>query len=57
MSLTAKAILDAEHIYLHIEGEEKFNVYSQAIEGEDIYAMPIRAILKSPKKTVEVFAL
>lgn len=57
MSLTAKAILDAEHIYLHIEGEEKLAVYSQAIEGEDIYAMPVRAILASPKKTVEVYAL
>lgn len=55
MSLTRQAILGAEHIYLHFEGKEKYDVYKEALNGDDIYTMPIRAILHQDIKDVEVY--
>lgn len=55
MSLTLPAILSAEHIYLHFEGEEKIAVYGDAITGEDIYQMPIRAVVNQDSKDLEVY--
>ena len=55
MSLTRSAILSAKHIYLYFEGEEKLAVYGDAITGEDMYKMPIRAVLNQDIKDVEVY--
>ncbi|WP_295421007.1 6-phosphogluconolactonase [Sulfurovum sp.] len=55
MSLTLPAILSADHLYLHFEGEEKRAVYKNALEGNDIYEMPIRALLQQKQKKVEVY--
>lgn len=55
MSLTRKAILSAENIYLHFEGKEKQAVYEEAIAGDDLYAMPIRSVLNQEFKNVEVY--
>ena len=55
MSLTRRAILDAANLYLHFEGKEKLGIYEKAMEGEDMYSMPIRSILKQKKKDVEVY--
>jgi 6-phosphogluconolactonase len=55
MSLTLQAILSAEHIYIHFEGNEKIAVYEEAVKGEDIYQMPIRSVLNQKLKEVEVF--
>jgi len=55
MSLTLRAILRAQNIYIHFEGEEKISVYEEAIAGEDIYKMPIRSVLNQTLKKVEVF--
>lgn len=55
MSLTLSAILSAEHIYLHFEGDEKIAVYNEAITGEDRYKMPIRAVINQEKKNLEVY--
>lgn len=55
MSLTLWAILSAHNIYLHFEGEEKIAVYGEAIAGEDIYKMPIRAVLNQDIKDIEVY--
>lgn len=54
MSLTKKAILSANNIYLHFEGEEKQAVYKKVIDGIDSYDMPIASILNDKKK-VEVY--
>jgi len=54
MSLTKKAILGANNIYLHFEGEEKQAVYKKVIDGIDSYDMPIASILNDNKK-VEVY--
>jgi len=55
MSLTRLAILGAEHIYLHFEGEEKRRIYDEAVSGEDAMAMPIRSILNQKQKDIEVY--
>ena len=55
MSLTRTAILSADHIYLHFEGEEKRTVYKEAITGEDMYKMPIRSVLNQDIKDIEVY--
>ncbi|MBU1642956.1 6-phosphogluconolactonase [bacterium] len=55
MSLTLAAILSAKHLYLHFEGGEKQAVYQEALAGEDIYKMPIRAILHQNITDVEVY--
>lgn len=55
MSLTLNAILSAEHLYLHFQGEEKLAVYHEALTGEDTSAMPIRTVLNQNEKEVEVY--
>lgn len=55
MSLTLQAILGAKNIILHIEGEEKLDVYEKALKSDDIYATPISAVLNSKNKNVEVY--
>jgi 6-phosphogluconolactonase len=55
MSLTKKAILSANNIYLHFEGIEKQNIYKKILEGADRYDMPIAAILNQDKKIIEVY--
>ena len=55
MSLTKKAILSADNIYLHFEGEEKQKVYEQIKDGIDSFKMPISEILNDSKKKIEVY--
>ncbi|MEA2047399.1 MAG: 6-phosphogluconolactonase [Campylobacterota bacterium] len=55
MSLTRHAILSAARIYLHFEGNEKIAVYKEVKAGDDMFAMPIRAILNQDIKDVEVY--
>ena len=55
MSLTRKALLSAQHIYLHFEGKEKQAVYAEVIAGDDSYAMPIRTVLNQNDKQVKVY--
>lgn len=55
MSITMKAMVEAEHIYLHIEGNKKYKVYQEALENEDSYEMPIRAVLHDKTLGCEVF--
>jgi len=55
MSLTKNAILSANNIYLHFEGEQKQEVYKQVLEGIDKKQMPIASILNQDKKIIEVY--
>ncbi len=55
MSLTLKSILSCSSLYLHFEGEEKLSVYKEALDGNDIYTMPIRSILHQNKKSLKVY--
>jgi 6-phosphogluconolactonase len=55
ISLTLSAILNAEHIYLHFEGDNKLAVYEEAMGGDNVHKMPIRSILHQDKKDIEVY--
>lgn len=55
MSLTRKAILSAQNIYLHFEGENKLSVYKAALKSDDMLRMPIGSILHQDIKDVEVY--
>jgi 6-phosphogluconolactonase len=55
MSLTLKKILDAKNIILHIEGDEKLEVYNRALKSSDIYKYPISAVIKEARKDIEVY--
>ncbi|EAU41367.1 6-phosphogluconolactonase [Fulvimarina pelagi HTCC2506] len=47
ITLTLPMLVDARLLALHIEGEEKRAIYGEAIEGDDVEAMPVRAVLKA----------
>ena len=55
ITLSRKAILNSRQIYLHLVGELKLAVYRQALEQNDIQAMPIRAVLSQHKTSVDVY--
>ncbi|QYK07162.1 6-phosphogluconolactonase [Shewanella zhangzhouensis] len=55
ITLTKKAILNSRQIYLHLVGEQKLSVYRQALESDDIKAMPIRVVLGQHKTPVDVY--
>ncbi|WP_181707446.1 6-phosphogluconolactonase [Chthonobacter rhizosphaerae] len=52
ITLTLPMILAADRLALHIEGTGKKAVLDEALAGEDPLAMPVRAVLKSPKPPV-----
>lgn len=56
LSLSLYAIASAAHCYLHFEGGEKLAVYEEAVSGgNDVTAMPVRAVLNRPDIALEVY--
>ena len=55
MSLTLRAILDSRLIVVLIKGHEKLATYNVAVTGEDIRAMPVRAVLLQTQTPVRVY--
>lgn len=55
ISLSKSAILASRQIYLHIVGEQKLDVYRQALANDNSYEMPIRAVLGQHKTPVDVY--
>ena len=51
LTFTLPALLDASLLCLHLEGKEKRDVLNAALGDGPIEAMPVRAILRSPKPT------
>jgi 6-phosphogluconolactonase len=45
LTFTLPRLLKASRLFLHIEGQKKLDVLSQALAGQDALAMPIRAVL------------
>jgi 6-phosphogluconolactonase len=54
MTLSLHTLLQAGHLFLHIEGEAKKAVYDQAVQIGALEAMPIRSLL-SNQKNLEVY--
>ncbi len=55
ISLTLSALLSAKHCYVHIEGAEKLAVLREALAGDDMQQMPIRALLGCDNFAVQVY--
>lgn len=47
MSFSLHALLQSEHIFLHLTGESKKRVLEQALAGNNELEMPIRAVLQN----------
>ncbi|SEO66403.1 6-phosphogluconolactonase [Aquisalimonas asiatica] len=55
MSLTLPALLNTHRLILHITGADKWDVYQQALAGDDAFAMPVRAVLHQRHTPVHVY--
>lgn len=55
VTLCLKRLLNAQALYLHIEGEEKEKVLEQALGEGPIEDMPVRAILRQTQTPLTVF--
>lgn len=45
LGITAKAIMDAKRVFLHLNGSSKLHTLEKAMELKDVYKMPIYAFL------------
>lgn len=52
MSLTLAALLNCRQLVLHITGEDKRNVFEQALNGADL---PITSVIKAAKSRLQLY--
>ena len=55
ITLTLQRLLNAKQHILHISGAQKKRVLQDALDGDDIYAMPIRAFLQVSDAALDVY--
>jgi 6-phosphogluconolactonase len=55
MSLALRAILDSRLVIILIRGDAKLATYRAAVGGEDVRAMPVRAVLQQSATPVQVY--
>ncbi|MDF0535902.1 6-phosphogluconolactonase [Shewanella yunxiaonensis] len=55
ITLSRNAIMSSRQIYLHLVGQQKLDVYHQALVSDNVNEMPIRAILSQHKTPVDVY--
>lgn len=55
MTLSLAGIVNCRHLLLLISGEEKLATYREALAGDDVAAMPVRAVLQQKDITVTVY--
>lgn len=55
LTLTLPELLNSRRILLLLSGAQKWQVYQEAIAGEDVAAMPVRAVLHQTKTPVDVY--
>jgi 6-phosphogluconolactonase len=51
LTFTLPRLLEAKHLCLHIQGDDKMKVLEAALAGTNPAEMPVRAILHAPKPT------
>jgi 6-phosphogluconolactonase len=49
LTFTLQRLLNAKHLCLHIQGDDKIKVLEKALAGTDELEMPVRAVLHSTK--------
>ena len=55
LTLTLAPILHARFVAIHIEGDDKRAVFDDALSGDDVAQMPVRAVLRQTVAPVHVF--
>ncbi len=55
MSLALATLLRAHQFYLHITGAAKYEVLQEAMEKEDVFALPVRSLFHRTESPLEVF--
>jgi 6-phosphogluconolactonase len=55
MSLTLPRLLASSKIFLHLCGEGKRQVMVEALAGNDVLALPVRAMLMQQQTPVTVY--
>ncbi|WP_295897778.1 6-phosphogluconolactonase [uncultured Bartonella sp.] len=55
LTLTLPVIAEARFIALHIEGQEKLDVFERALTDGPIEELPIRAVLKNTRHPIQVY--
>ena len=55
LTVTLAEILRADRVILHIEGDDKMAVLEQALAGEDVAQMPIRAVLNQSELPLDIY--
>lgn len=55
MTLSLKGIQNSRHLLLLISGEEKLATYREALAGDDVSVMPVRAVLQQDVVDVTVY--
>ena len=55
LTLTLQELLNSRRIILLLRGAEKWRVYREALEGDNINAMPVRAVLHQRQVPVDVY--
>ncbi len=55
MTLSLNGIVNSRHLLLLISGDEKLATYREALEGDDVAAMPVRAVLNQQEVPVTVY--
>lgn len=54
ISLSKQRLLNTQHLFLHLVGAGKLPVLNQAVAGDDVLQMPIRAFLHHPCVDIQV---
>ena len=55
LSLTLSRLLASGRIILHLAGEKKRRVLATALAGDDVQALPVRAILRQEQTPVSIY--
>ncbi|MDH3647558.1 MAG: 6-phosphogluconolactonase [Gammaproteobacteria bacterium] len=55
LTLSKRELLNSSRIILLIRGQEKWQVYCEALSGTDVSSMPVRAILHQQQVPVDVY--
>jgi 6-phosphogluconolactonase len=55
MSMTLPRLLNSRKIILHLSGDNKLDVLNQALNGDDIEELPVRAVLSQSLAPVDIY--
>jgi 6-phosphogluconolactonase len=55
ITLSRSYLISATHLFLHIEGKEKKEVFTRASKSDDVSSMPIIAMMQQTQPLLEVY--